>query len=110
MIWVDEAEAFEDSEAALDNGDLQKLPQVQDDLGRAIDAMKEAPTFSGKTNTLAREMLDVLEKQYGYIDEVERTGRQRTDFFGISPQSSRYGRLKDASMIGLRPRLAVTEM
>ena len=39
-------------------------------------------------------MLDVLEKQYGYLEEVERTGRQRTDFFGISPQSSRYGRLK----------------
>jgi hypothetical protein len=87
-------EAFENSESVLDSGDLGKLPEAREDLGRAIDVLKDAPTFSGAAGTLSRELLDVLQKQYGYLEEVEQTGRRRSDFLGISPQSTRYERLK----------------
>jgi len=86
--------AFEHSEQVLDTGDYRQLPELREELGRAIDALKDAPEFSGRTSAVSRELLDVLEKQYSYIEEVERTGRARTDFIGVSPQSSRYGRLK----------------
>jgi hypothetical protein len=87
-------EVFEYSEKVLDTGDYRQLPQVREDLGRAIDGLQNAPAFSGRTNAVSKDLLDVLQKQYTYVEEVERTGRPRTDFIGISPQSSRYTRLK----------------
>lgn len=87
-------EAFEYSEMVLDSGDLRRLPEAREDLGRAIDLLKDAPSFSGRVGNLSRELLDVLQEQYGYLQEVEQTGRTRSDFIGISPQSTRYARLK----------------
>jgi rhomboid protease GluP len=86
--------AFEDSEKVLDSGDLRRLPEAREDLGRAIDLLKEAPSFSGRASKLTSELLDVLQEQYGYLQEVEQTGRTRSDFIGTSPQSTRYARLK----------------
>ena len=87
-------EAFEYSAKVLDSGDLRRLPEARQDLGRAIDLLTDAPSFSGRANTLSRDLLDVLQKQYGYLQEIEQTGRTRSDFIGASPQSSRYARLK----------------
>jgi len=87
-------EAFEYSESALDSGDLRRLPDAREDLGRAIDLLKDAPSFGGRGGKLSRELLDVLQLQYGYLQEVEQTGRMRNDFIGISPQTARYGRFK----------------
>jgi membrane associated rhomboid family serine protease len=87
-------EAFETSEMVLDMEDFRKLPQVREDLGRAIGGLQGAPSFSGRAGTLRRDLLDVLQKQFAYVEEVERTGRARTDFIGASPQTSRYSRLK----------------
>jgi membrane associated rhomboid family serine protease len=87
-------EAFEYSEMVLDSGDLRRLPEAREDLGRAIDLLKDAPSFSGRVGNLSRDLLDVLQKQYSYLQEVEQTGRTRSDFVGISPQSTRYSRLK----------------
>jgi hypothetical protein len=87
-------EAFEYSVMVLEMEDWQRLPQVREELGRAMDALKSAPSFAGRTGSIRRDLLDVLEKQYAYVEEVERTRRPRTDFIGISPQSGRYGRLK----------------
>ena len=87
-------EAFEYSEQVLNTEAYRQLPAVREELGRAIDTLKDAPSFSGRTNTLTTDLRDVLEKQYSYLEEVERTGRPRTDFIGVSPQSSRYTRLK----------------
>jgi rhomboid protease GluP len=87
-------EAFEDSEKVLDAGDLRRLPEAREALGRAIDSLKDAPAFSGKVGDLSGELLGVLQKQYGYLQEVEQTGRTRSDFLGISPQSTGYARLK----------------
>ena len=87
-------EAFEYSEKVLDSGDLRRLPEAREDLGRAIDSLKDAPTFSGKAGDLSGDLLDVVQKQFEYLREVEQTGRTRSDFIGISPQSARYARLK----------------
>lgn len=87
-------EAFEYSEMVLDSGDLRRLPEAREDLGRAIDQIKDAPSFGGEAGDLSRELLAVLQKQYGYLQEVEQTGRMRTDFLGISPQSTGYARIK----------------
>lgn len=87
-------EAFEYSETLLDSGDLRRLPEAREDVGKAIDVLKDAPSFSGRAGTLTGELLDTLQKQYEYLQEVEQTGRTRSDFIGISPQSARYARLK----------------
>ena len=87
-------EAFEYSEKVLDSGDLKRLPEAREDLGRAIDMLKDAPPYEGRAGDLSGQLLDVLQKQYGYLEEIEQTGRPRSDFIGISPQSTRYARLK----------------
>jgi rhomboid protease GluP len=92
---INQAEtAFEDSEKVLGSGDLRTLPDVNEELGRAIDSMKKVPSLNSRADKLAAEFLDVLQKQYDYVQEVERVGRTRSDFIGTSPQSSRYRRLK----------------
>jgi hypothetical protein len=87
-------EAFEFSEEVLDSGDLHRLPDVREDLGKAIDKMRDIPSLGDGPDQLAKELLDILQKQYDYVQEVERTGRPRSDFIGISPQSGRYRRLE----------------
>jgi membrane associated rhomboid family serine protease len=87
-------EAFEFSEEVLDSGDLHRLPDVREDLGKAIDKMRDIPSLGDGPDQLAKELLDILQKQYDYVQEVERTGRPRSDFIGITPQSGRYRRLE----------------
>lgn len=85
--------AFVDSEMALESGDLRRLPDAERDLGRAIDAMNEIPSLGKNADELSGQLLELLRRQYDYVKEVQRTGRPRTDFIGISPQSAAYERL-----------------
>jgi rhomboid protease GluP len=79
--------AFENSEVVLESGDLQRLPEVQKELTEAIDAMAEIPSYGAQADSLSSELTDLLRKQYEYVQEVQRTGRVRSDFIGTSPQS-----------------------
>jgi len=86
--------AFEDSERVLGSGDLRTLAEVSEELGRALDTMKQVPSLNSRADKLTAEFLEILQKQYDYVQEVERLGRTRSDFIGASPQSSRYRTLK----------------
>jgi rhomboid protease GluP len=91
---IEQAEgAFEFSESVLESGDLYRLSTVEVALGRAIDAMGAIPSASEEADKLSAELLDVLQKQYGYVEEVRRTGRVKS-VIGASPQSIRYKVLK----------------
>jgi membrane associated rhomboid family serine protease len=88
--------AFERSEEMLASGNLRNLGNVRKELGDAIELMQHIPSVSRTTDDLSAQLLDVLQKQYAYIGEVERSGKQRSDFMGTSPQSSRYARIDRA--------------
>ena len=87
-------EAFEHSEMVLESGDLGGLPEVRRELDRAIDLMEKIPSINAQADALTIELLDILKKQYDYVQELEKTGGGRTDFIGASPQSGRFGRQK----------------
>jgi len=91
---IEQAEgAFELSESVLESGDLYRLSTVEVALGRAIDSMSGIPSVSEEGDKLSAELLDVLQKQFGYVEEVRRTGRVKS-VIGASPQSVRYKVLK----------------
>ena len=93
---VNKAEAaFENSEMILEAGDLRRLPDAEREIGDAIDLMNKVPKLDNDANALSAQLLDLLRKQYDYIQEVQRTGHPRTDFFGTSPQSGAYKRLTE---------------
>jgi membrane associated rhomboid family serine protease len=85
--------AFERSEEVLSSGNMRNLGDVRRELGDAIALMQHIPSVSRTTDELSAQLLDVLQKQYAYIGEVELSGKQRSDFIGSSPQSSRYARI-----------------
>ena len=85
--------AFADSESILESGDLRRLPDAERELARAIDVLNEIPLLDREANKVSSELLVLIRKQYDYVQEVQRTGRPRTDFIGISPQSAAYERL-----------------
>jgi rhomboid protease GluP len=92
---ITEAEnAFGYSERVLESGDVRALPDVGRELGSAIDAMMKIPQLNSKVDKLTADLLDILQKQYDYVQEVERLGRQRSDFIGASPQSRPYKSLE----------------
>lgn len=80
--------ALQESEDVLASGDFRQLPSVQRQLGRAVDAMTEIPSLGRRPDALKDQLLDLLRKQYEYVEEVQRTGHARSDFVGISPQSN----------------------
>ena len=85
--------AFDRSEAKLSSGDTRELAQVRKDLGAAIESLQHIPSVSNRADELSAQLLDLLQKQYAYVGEVERSGKTRSDFIGASPQSSRYSRV-----------------
>lgn len=85
--------AFIRSEEKLSSGDTRDLSKVRQELGEAIEMMQHIPSLSSRADELSAELLDVLQKQYAYLGEVERSGKTRSDFIGASPQSSRYSRV-----------------
>jgi len=87
-------QVFDRSEAVLASGDSQLLPDVQRELGTALDKMKDVPSVDSGADEFSGELLVLLRKQYEYVTEVQRTGRARSDFIGVSPQSSSYGSFK----------------
>jgi len=86
-------QAFESSERALSSNDPRNFSESAEELGAASATMQRIPSLGGRADELSAELLDILQKQYEYLQEVQRTGRRRADFLGISPQSSRYARL-----------------
>ena len=91
---IEQAEAaFELSESVLESGELYRLSTVEVELGGAIDAMGAIPSPGEEADKLSAELLDLLQKQYGYVEEVRRTGRVKS-VIGASPQSVRYKVLK----------------
>jgi len=78
----------------LSSGNTRGLADARRDLGKGIDLLQHAPSLSSRADKLAANLLQVLQKQYEYIQEVERSGKTRSDFIGTSPQSSRYERLE----------------
>jgi rhomboid protease GluP len=86
--------AFDNSEMVLESGNLKELPGVEGDLARAIDGLKTVPPLSREADEFRGQLLDLLQKQYGYVKEVESLGAPRSDFLGASPQSVRYRSLK----------------
>ena len=87
--------AFEHSEMELESGDPLQLEGVQQELARSIEVLSKIPSVSGSSDTLREQLLDLLQKQSAYVQEVERTGQTRSDFIGASPQSVRYRGLKN---------------
>jgi rhomboid protease GluP len=87
--------AFERSEEQLSSGDTRGLADARKDLGAAIELLQHVPSVSSKADALSASLLDVLQKQYAYIGEVERSGKTRSDFIGASPQSTRYHRISE---------------
>jgi membrane associated rhomboid family serine protease len=80
--------AFEHSEEILSSGDVRKLWEPRKELGDAIKLLQHVPSLSSGADELSADLLDVLQKQYAYVEEVERGG------FPASPHSSEYGRVK----------------
>jgi len=85
--------AFERSEEVLSSGNTRNLGDARRELSDAIQLMQRVPSVNGTADALSAQLLDVLQKQYTYVGEVELSGKQRSDFIGTSPQSSRYARI-----------------
>jgi rhomboid protease GluP len=88
--------AFENSEIELQSGDPKNLPLAARGLTRAIDVMNDIPAVSDEADQFSSQFLDVLQKQFSYIKELQRSGR--SDFDRESPQSARYRRLRSSFM------------
>lgn len=86
-------DAFEYSEKVLESGELQRLSTVELELGRAIDAMRYVSAPTPEADMLANDLLDLLQKQYGYVEEVQQLGQVKS-IIGASPQSIRYKGVK----------------
>jgi membrane associated rhomboid family serine protease len=86
--------AFKYSEEVLSSGDMRGLVDVRRELGGAIELLQHIPSVDSTADELSAELLDVLQKQYAYVEEVERSGKTRSDFIGTSPQSRRYSRIR----------------
>ncbi len=86
-------DSFMRSEQALAAANPRDLDEVRMELGHAIDLLQHIPSLSSRADELAAELLNVLQKQYEYVGEVERSGKTRSDFIGISPQSRSYDRI-----------------
>jgi rhomboid protease GluP len=87
-------QAFTRSEEQLASDDLRKLGDARADLSAAIVLLQHMSPVSRRADLLSAELLDLLQKQYAYLEEVERSGKERSDFLGASPQSSRFARWK----------------
>jgi hypothetical protein len=87
-------QAFESSDTVLASGSTAGLSTAREDLGKAIDLLQSAPSMSRRGDAVVRDLLDVLRKQYEYIEGVERTGKKSNDFIGASPQSRRYNQVQ----------------
>jgi membrane associated rhomboid family serine protease len=88
--------AFLRSEEVLSSGNTRDMAEVRRELGEAIEALQHIPSVSGRADELSAQLLAVLQKQYAYVGEVELSGKTRSDFIGISPQSSSYARVARA--------------
>jgi rhomboid protease GluP len=86
-------QAFTKSEDTLEAGDIRDLSHTRKELSGAIALLQHVPSLSSRADKLSAELLDVLQKQYAYVEEVERSGKTRSDFIGASPESSRYKRV-----------------
>lgn len=87
-------QAFERSEELLAADDTRNLENARGDLGDAIVLLQHVDSRSRTADQLSAELLDLLQRQFAYLEEVERSGKKRADFIGSSPQSSRYTRWK----------------
>jgi len=85
--------AFMRSEEVLASGNTRGLVQVRKELGDGIQALQHIPSISSRADQLSAQLLDILQKQYAYVGEVERSGKTRSDFIGASPQSRNYERV-----------------
>lgn len=83
-------QAFENSDTVLASDGAGGLTSAREELGKAIDRLQSAPSISRRGDAVVQDLLDVLRKQYEYIEGVERTGKKSNDFIGASPQSRRY--------------------
>jgi rhomboid protease GluP len=86
--------AFEYSEAALTSGNAAEISASIKNVGDAVELLKRAPSVSRRADKIAEDLLDVMQKQYSYLQTVERTGKRDSDIIGPSPQSRRYARIR----------------
>jgi rhomboid protease GluP len=77
-------QAFLHSEEILSTGDVRKLWEPRKELGDAITLLQHIPSLGSRADELSAELLEVLQKQYAYVEEVERGGSPS------SPHSSQY--------------------
>ena len=84
------------SEEMLASGNTRDLGEVRKELGHAIELLQHIPSMSSRADQLSAELLGILQKQYEYVGEVERSGKTRSDFIGTSPQSRNYARVSRA--------------
>lgn len=87
-------QAFESSDSVLASDNTAGLSAAREDLGKAIDLLQSAPSMSRRGDAVVGDLLDVLRKQYEYIEGIERTGQKSNDFIGASPQSRRYSQVQ----------------
>jgi rhomboid protease GluP len=87
-------QAFMSSEEQLASDDLRRLGEARADLSAAIVLLQHISPISRQADQLGAELLDLLQKQYAYLEEVERSQKERSDFLGASPQSRRFARWK----------------
>jgi membrane associated rhomboid family serine protease len=87
-------QAFESSDRTLASDNTAGLSSAREELGKAIDLLQSVPSMSRRGDSVVQDLLDVLRKQYAYIEGVERTGNKSTDFIGASPQSRRYAQVQ----------------
>jgi membrane associated rhomboid family serine protease len=87
-------QAFMRSEEQLASDDLRRLGDARADLSSAIVLLQHISPISRQADQLGAELLDLLQKQYAYLEEVERSQKERSDFLGDSPQSRRFARWK----------------
>jgi membrane associated rhomboid family serine protease len=87
-------QAFEYAELMLENDDLRQLADLSRDLERAKIRIENLPPVNAEADKLSADLIEILEDEYAYLEEVGRSGERRDDFIGASPQSRRYERLK----------------
>jgi rhomboid protease GluP len=80
--------AFDHSEEVISSGDVRRLWEPRKELSDAIKLLQHVPSLGSRADELSAKLLDVLQKQYAYVEEVERGGSPS------SPHSSEYRNVK----------------
>ncbi|MBI2149279.1 MAG: rhomboid family intramembrane serine protease [Acidobacteria bacterium] len=66
--------AFEASAGDLEAGRTGGLAQMKTAAAKSIDELGKVPSLASKSDELASELREVMQDQYGLIEEIERSG------------------------------------